>query len=141
MIYRAVLWVVPVAAAALSLSCKPSLDDLTVWREEFPSRDLQFSAVARTVQNGGFGSGSCNTTVDLHRFGDSAGIPVLDLDCDAPVSKPYVLDNVANRGGTVGLTVHWVDATHLQIAFRGHPRINFLARQAAGIYISAANQT
>jgi hypothetical protein len=141
MIYGAVLRSAILSTVVLLVACKPSLDDLTVWKEDFPSRDLQFVAVARTVQNGGFGSASIDTSVELHRLSGSPGIPILELGCDGPVPRPYVLDNSANRGGTVDLTVHWVDATHLRLTYRGHPQVLFLAQQAAGIFISAANET
>lgn len=120
--WRLFLWVtVPVVLTA----CKPTLDDLTVWKAQLPSPDGQWIASARTIQNGGFGSGDIGTVVYLHRQGDArAPQEIIEFDGGA-VAHSYVLDNVANRGGGIGLTMHWATLTHLVVTYQSNPTIDF----------------
>jgi hypothetical protein len=94
--------------------------------------------VAETIQNGGFGSAAIDTLVNLRSAGGGSSVTIIVLDCDGPVPRPYTLDDVANRGGTVDLGVEWVNSTHLRLTYRGHPRVLRLLQQAYGVSISAA---
>jgi len=112
---------VPVVLAA----CKPTLDDLTVWKTQLTSPDGQWIASARTIQNGGFGSGDISTVVYLNRK-DDANSPQEIVDFDGgSVAHTYVLDNVANRGGGIDLVMRWAAPTHLMVTYRSSPTIYF----------------
>lgn len=109
----------------------------TVWDAEVPSPDGQYIAIANTVQNGGFGTDSIDTIISLQQ----ANIPktrtiVLAFDCNGPVPHPYVLDDVANAGGTINLKVHWVTPSHLDVTYHGNPTIDFQAVKCQGIVIT-----
>jgi hypothetical protein len=113
-----------------------------VWKESLPSPDLAWIATAKTVQNGGFGSGGISTTVYLSRARSAnATTEVLAFSCDGPIPRPYVLDNVANRGGSIDLKMKWVTPTHLHVTFSGHPDLYFQAVEFAGIEISVRDMS
>jgi hypothetical protein len=81
-----------------------SRDDLIVWKVDAPSPDGRWLATADTVQNGGFGSGDIFTTVHLR-------------NTQGPIPHPYVLDNVANQGGSINLTMAWAGPSRLNIGY------------------------
>lgn len=113
-------WVV---VLILLTACKPTLDDLTVWKTQLTSPDGQWIASARTIQNGGFGSGDIGTVVYLHRKGDTRPPQeIIEFDGGA-VAHSYVLDNVANRGGGISLALRWVTPTKLVVTYKSNPRI------------------
>jgi len=114
-----------------------SKDEHAVWKEALLSPDAAWVASATTLQNGGFGSGGISTTVYLSRPGN-ANVPteVLGFSCDGPIPRPYVLDNVANKGGSINLVMKWITPTHLEVTFSGHPDLYFQAVKFAGIEIS-----
>ena len=92
-----------VVGSLLGTGCS-NKDTLTVWRTETLSPDGLWVAIADTVQNGGFGSAKIDTSVYLRGAKDKRPpVRVLGFSCDGPVPHPYVLDNTANRGGTIGL--------------------------------------
>ncbi len=116
--------------------------DLTVWEEQVPSPDLRWTASADTVQNGGFGSGGISTSVYLARAGSRGSpIEVLTFSCDGPMPRPYVLDNVANKGGSIGLTMKWITPSHLHVIYEDHPELAFQAVKLAGIDITIENRS
>jgi hypothetical protein len=127
-----------VAGICVSVSgCRPSLDDLTVWKAEVRSPDGIWIASARTIQNGGFGSAHIDTIVYLMQ--NNASQPpkdVLAFSCLGPVPRPYVLDNVANSGGTIDLTMKWVTPSHLDVTYDSHPDLYFQVLKYGGINIS-----
>jgi hypothetical protein len=117
--------------------CRPSFDDLTVWKAEVRSPDGAWIADAYTIQNGGFGSAHIDTIVYLKQNGGSQPpTDVLAFSYDGPVPRPYVLDNVANAGGTIDLTMKWVTPSHLHVTFDGHPDLYYQVVRAGGINIS-----
>jgi hypothetical protein len=114
--------------------------DLVVWKIEEASPDRQWQASADTVQNGGFGSASIDTTVYLKKASDPKDPKeVLLFHCAGPVPHPYVLDNAANRGGTIDLHMTWVTSGHLNVTYSGHPDLDFQAVKYEGIEITAQN--
>jgi hypothetical protein len=122
-------WVGGASAMALSICLSASScakrDDLVVWRTQVDSPGGVWVASADTVQNGGFGSGGIETTVYLKRRSDHLPpVAVLGFSCAGPVPHPYVLDNVANRGGTINLKMRWSDPLHLDVVYGGDPSIN-----------------
>lgn len=123
------------------IACKPTLDDLTVWKTQLTSPDDQWIASARTIQNGGFGSANIETVVSLGRTGDSrTPQDIVDFDCNGPVPHPYTLDNIANRGGTIGLTMRWATPTHLVITYQSNPTIDFQVVKLQGIEIATLHR-
>jgi hypothetical protein len=117
--------------------CRPTIDDLTVWKAEVRSPDGLWIASARTIQNGGFGSAHIDTVVDLTQTNASQPpTEVLALSCHGPVPRPYVLDNTANAGGTIDLTMKWVTPTHLEVTYDDNPDLDFQTVKYAGIDIS-----
>ncbi|HJS88963.1 MAG TPA: hypothetical protein VJ738_03265 [Steroidobacteraceae bacterium] len=127
-------WIV---VPTLLIACKPTLDDLTVWKTQLTSPDGQWVASARTIQNGGFGSADVYTAVYL-KTPESNGSPieVLGFDCQGRVPHPYVLDNAANRGGTIDLAMKWITPSHLLVTYKGQPDIQFQAVRLDGIEIT-----
>ncbi len=64
-------------------------------------------------------------------------VRVLAFDCHGPVPRPYVLDNVANAGGTINLTMKWVTPSHMDVAYNGRAGdLDFQVVKIAGIDIS-----
>jgi hypothetical protein len=121
----------------IALSGCMNKDRNAVWKESLPSPDLAWVATAITIQNGGFGSAGISTAVYLSRPQSSdATTEVLGFSCGGPIPRPYVLDNVANKGGSIGLTMKWITPTHLEVTFSGHPDLYFQAIRFAGIDIS-----
>jgi hypothetical protein len=107
----------PVVLCALMLGCG-SRDALVVWKAQAQSPDGLWLAKADTVQNGGFGSGEIHTTVFLKdEITKSPPQEVLVVECDGPMPHPYALDNNANKGGCVGLTMTWRTAKHLHLTY------------------------
>jgi len=109
----------------------------TVWENETRSPDGRYVAIARTLQNGGFGSASVDTSVSLQQANiPRTGTIVLDFYCDGPVPHPYILDNVANAGGTISLKMKWITPSHLDVTYHGDANIGFQAVRYQGIDIS-----
>ena len=99
-------------------------DDSAVWKTEVFSSDHQWSATAVTVQNRGSGSADITTSVYLQRVSDSRPpVAVLALSCRGPMPHPYVLDNVANAGGSIHLSMKWIDRSHLYVTYDAHPTL------------------
>jgi hypothetical protein len=95
-----------------------SRDDLIVWKADSPSPDGRWLATADTVQNGGFGSGDIFTTVHLRNTqGKPLSVDILGIDSQGPIPHPYVLDNVANQGGSINLTMTWAGPSRLNIGY------------------------
>jgi hypothetical protein len=117
-----------------------SKDSLTVWKDSVPSPDGLYVATVDTIQNGGFGSASIETSVYLAEVGrPEQPTQIVGLSCDGPMPRPYVLDNVANKGGSVHMTVKWVTPTHLLVTYEGHAEIDFQAVKFGKIEITLQN--
>jgi hypothetical protein len=118
----------------LQAGCSPP----TVWEAETRSPDERRVAIAQTVQSGGFGTAWINTSVSL-KYANVSEPPteVLGFNCEGPVPRPYVLDNVANAGGTIDLTMKWVTPSHLEVTYNGHAgSLEFQAIRWSGVDIS-----
>jgi hypothetical protein len=123
-----------IGVCVLSSGCR---DAPTIWTAEARSPDGLWIASVRTIQNGGFGSAHMDTIVYLKRTRDSnPPREVLGFSCNGPAPRPYVLDNVANAGGTINLTLKWVTPTHLDVTYDKHPDLYFQAVKFAGVDIS-----
>jgi hypothetical protein len=106
-----------VVVCVLALGCG-TRDDLVVWKAELPSPDRIWLATADTVQNGGFGTAEIHTTVFLQgRNTKVAPQEVFVVECQGPIAHPYTLDNVANKGGCVGLTMAWLAPKQLHLSY------------------------
>jgi hypothetical protein len=109
----------------------------TIWREELRSPGGLWVASADAVQNGGFGSASIQTQVYLETAnGSRARKEVLGFSCEGPAARPYVLDNIANKGGTIGLEMKWVDPSHLEVTYNGRSSINLQLPSYGGVEVS-----
>jgi len=129
-----------VTAMVLAVSGCVSRDDSTVWKVAVSSPDQQWVASADTVQNGGFGSALISTSVYLRRTGESGPpVTVLALSCQGPIPHPYVLDNVANAGGSIHLSMQWLDGSHLRVTYDAHPSVIFHAARFHDVNISVAD--
>lgn len=128
-----------IIGCTLSAACV-NKDDLIVWKSELRSPNRTWVAIAETIQNGGFGSGDIYTAVYLQAAESKRpAIEVLGFDCQGPVPHAYVLDNVANRGGTIDLAMQWVTPSHLLVTYKGRPNIRFQAVRLDGIEITLHN--
>jgi hypothetical protein len=61
---------------------------------------------------------------------------VLAFSCAGPVPRPYVLDNLANAGGTIDLTMKWVTPSRLDVTYDRRPDLYFQVVKYGGINIS-----
>jgi hypothetical protein len=126
-----------VLAASLAVSGCTSRDDLVVWKALAPSPDGQWIASADTVQNGGFGSADITTSVYLQRAGDAhPPVAILELSCTGPMPHPYVLDNVANAGGSIHLSMKWLDGSHLHVTYDTNPSVIFRATKFRDVSVT-----
>lgn len=100
------------------------------------SPDGKSIAVAQTVQAGGFGTANIDTSVFLvlTRYSNKAQ-HILGFACQGPVPHPYVLDNAANGGGTIGLKMRWIDSSHLEVTYTGEPNLYFQVVKLWGVEI------
>ncbi len=136
---RTILCLPVVIGCLLAIACVKK-EDFIVWKSELKSPDGMWVASADTVQNGGFGSAHIDTSVYLKQAASQQpAIQVLGFSCDGRVPHPYVLDNVANRGGTIKLALRWMTPTHLHVTYEGHADIQFQAVRIAGIEMTLEN--
>lgn len=134
---HAILGAIPLlilGACLLSFGCAPP----TVWRAEVRSPDGHYIAIARTIQNGGFGSAGISTVVSVKpTVFSNPPTEVLEFSCKGPVPRPYTLDNNANAGGTINLAMKWLTPTHLEVSYDGsNGTLEFQAVRYQGIEIS-----
>ena len=109
----------------------------TIWREDLRSPDGLWLASADAVQNGGFGSASIQTQVYLEKSnGSKPRKEVLGFSCEGPAGRPYVLDNIANKGGTIDLEMKWVSPSHLEVTYNGRASINLQLPNYDGVEVS-----
>jgi hypothetical protein len=131
-----VISLIALGACLLEIGCAAP----TVWHAEFPSPDGHWIAIAETVQNGGFGTASIDTTVSLKlTHSSNASMMVLAFACMGPVPRPYTLDNVANAGGTINLQINWLTQSHLDVTYSGHPDVYLQTVKLWGAHISLRN--
>jgi hypothetical protein len=137
----ALLFAVGILVCATLSGCVQR-DSMVVWKAEAPSPDGRWVASADTVQNGGFGSASIDTTVYLKRAGASGDPhPVLTFHCHDAVRHPYVLDNVANGGGAIDLQMQWQSPTRLQVSYNGHADLTLATDHYKDIEVKKLNMS
>lgn len=132
--YKMRRWIpVLLVMCVLGIACEAP----TVWTADLKSPDGAWIASARTVQSGGMGTASIITGVSLKQAKASQSpMPVLMFSCNGPVQHPYVLDNEANAGGTIGLSMKWLSPSHLEVSYERHADLYFQAIRYNGIEIS-----
>lgn len=123
-----------------SLTCGCQSDaPPTIWKADLLSPDGKWAAMAHTVQNGGFGSASIDTIVELRSMNGAvnSGKPydILAFNCYGPAVRAYTLTN-ENKGGTIHLEMHWTDPTHLAVTYDGRADVNLQVARFAGVNIS-----
>jgi hypothetical protein len=112
----------------------------TIWKAEVRSPDDLWLARVETVQTGGFGSAAIMTTVYLKRTNVSGpATQVLGFWCEGPAPRGYVLDNIANKGGTINLTMKWLSPSRLEVSYDGRADLNFQVVKIGGVDISVRN--
>ena len=122
-----------VGVCSIAVSCGAP----TVWKADVLSPDRRWIARVETIQNGGFGSAAIDTAVYLKRADIRQDpIEVLNFSCNGPVPRPYTLDNTANAGGTISLTMKWTTPSHLDVTYKGPADLTFQAIKCAGIDIT-----
>ena len=126
-----------VAICALESGCRY---DPTIWRAEVRSPDGLWVAIASTLQTGGFGTAAIMTGVYLKRTnGSQPPVLVLSFWCNGPAARAYVLDNTANGGGTIHLTMLWTSPSQLDVTYDGNASLEFQVVKYAGIEITVQN--
>jgi hypothetical protein len=129
-----VILILILGACALAPACGSD----TIWQEDVPSPDGSWVASASTIQSGGFGTASVDAVVSLKtkKYGNPPKV-ILSFICYGPVGRPYVLDNKANAGGTIGLSMKWITPTHLEVTYNGRlADLHFQVVKYAGVEIS-----
>lgn len=114
------------------------MDDFAVWRTELRSPDGAWLASAETLQTGGFGSADIWTVVHLQQaFPNSHKTVVISIGSQGPIPHPYTLDNIANKGGSIGLAMTWVGPKRLVVKYAKQPGtvVNFQAVKLDGVEI------
>ncbi len=107
----------------------------TIWKYDLRSPDSKWTAMAYTVQNGGFGSASIDTVVQLKSANERHDI--LAFNCYGPAARAYTLSD-ENRGGTIHLNMHWTDPTHLSVTYDGKADVTMQVVRLADVNISLA---
>lgn len=116
-------------------------NSLVVWRKDVVSSDGLWIARAETVQNGGFGSAAIDTSVYLIQRGTHSKLHhVLGFSCPGPVPHPYVLDESANKGGTIDLRMQWVSPSHLLVTYTGNPSVYLEAGKYSGVTVTTEHR-
>ena len=99
----------------------------TVWKADVRSPDGSWIASASTTQIGGPGTDAIDTVVYLKptKYSNPPQ-EILAFSSEGPVPRPYVLDNKANAGGTIDLSMKWIAPSHLEVTYDGRrARLNF----------------
>ncbi|PYV31777.1 MAG: hypothetical protein DMG22_15595 [Acidobacteria bacterium] len=99
----------------------------TVWKADVRSPDGSWIASASTTQIGGPGTDAIDTVVYLKptKYSNPPQ-EILAFSSEGPVPRPYVLDNKANAGGTIDLSMKWIAPSHLEVTYDGRRgRLNF----------------
>jgi hypothetical protein len=96
------------------------------WSTESQSPDGRWLAIAQTVQTGGFGTSTTTTDVSLKWTKGS----------DRPETILVFIHDPSSVPDTIHLSLNWVAPSHLEVAFDGHPRINFQVVKYGDVEIS-----
>jgi hypothetical protein len=99
------------------------------WSTEVRSPDGNWLASARTVENGGFGTGATQTIVDLKRIKDSK-------PPETVLAFLHDASSASQPGATIHLTMKWDAPSHLDVTYDGHASLDFQVVKYGGIDIS-----
>jgi hypothetical protein len=100
------------------------------WSLEVRSPDGRYIVSARTLEPGGWGTGSPpQTTVDLNWTHGSQSPAEIFAFVDGP-----------DQPGGMSVGIHWLTSTHLELVYKGHPTIDFQAVKCRGVDIGARGQ-
>ena len=53
----------------------------------------------------------------------------------------YTLDNVANAGGSIHLSMTWDDASHLRVTYDSHPNVVFRVATIGEVTVTAEDES
>jgi hypothetical protein len=110
-----------IGLCALVFGCR---DSAIIWSAESRSPDGHWLASARTEQFGGAGTASVETSVYLKQ-NSQPPVEILEFSNDS-----------AFPSGVTNVDMNWVNPTHLEVTYKGHPTIDFQAVKCSGVDIS-----
>jgi hypothetical protein len=113
-------------ASVLMFGCNGSE---TLWSAEYRSPDGSIIAIARSVENSGFGTGGGSTTVSLNwTTGSQQPTEIFEIG-DVP-TKPH--DTLVE--------IKWLTSRRLELTYKGSPQnVGFQASKWADVDISVRN--
>lgn len=118
-----VIWLLPLVVFVIVIGCGPSG---TIWSAEARSPDGRWLASAETVQAGGFGTGITTTDVKMKWTKGS----------DRPETILVFIHDPKSVPDTIHLSMNWIAPSHLEVAYDGHPRIDFQVVKYGDVDIS-----
>lgn len=97
-----------------------------IWSAEYKSPGGQWLASGQTVAQSGFGTGCIGTKVYLNwTQGSQPKVLIVDLSYESEVPR-----------GITNVEMKWITPTHLEVTYKGHPRITFQAIKCGGMDIA-----
>jgi hypothetical protein len=117
------IWLLALAVFVIGIGCGAGE---TIWSAEARSPDGRWLATAQTVQTGGFGTGITTTDVKMKWTKGS----------DRPETILVFVHDPSSVPDTIHLSMNWVTPSHLEVAYEGHPRINFQVVKYGDVEIS-----
>ena len=115
-----------VAVIAFVFGLLTACTDPITWSAECQSPDGIWTATARTVEHGGFGTGGVETIVDIKHLVDS--------------TSPVRVLAFAEEGRAIGLTMRWDSPSHLLVTYDADPKLLYYqVVKASGVDISVEN--
>jgi len=111
--------------AVVLLACFGCREPVT-WSTELRSPDGTWTATAKTIEHGGFGTGGVETIVSIKRSNGSG--------------PPERVLAFAEAGPDMDLKMQWEGPSHLLVAYKANPSLlYFQVVKTSGVDISAQN--
>jgi len=118
--------VVTVVACTLLVGCGKNP---TIWSATSPSPDGNWLAVAHTARYSGFGTNRVETIVEIK-----------DLKRNILSDHSQRVLGFMEGGASMGLKMNWVTPSHLEVVFRGDPKVLYYqVVKTSGVEISVRN--
>ena len=97
--------------------------EATIWSIAASSPDEKWTAVAHTVEHGGFGTAGVETLVEIRR---KTGVRDLQT-----------ILAFMNDGPSMALRLNWVNSSHLEVVFKDDPKVLYYqVSRTSGLEIS-----
>jgi hypothetical protein len=113
-----------IAVCVAAIGCKDG--GTTIWSADVRSPDKNWIASANTQQWSGPGTAYVATSVYLKRPDNSK----------PPIEILEFANDSAYPSGITNVEMNWLTPSHLEVAYKGHPSLNFQAIKCAGVDIS-----